>query len=79
MTDEELESGGCMTENDVYRMWHGIGLSSYVNKRELLTFAKAIAQKEREACAYLCIRFHERGMVPAECAGAIMNKVHHEA
>jgi hypothetical protein len=27
--------------------------------------------EEREACAEICDRFQERGMQPAECAGAI--------
>ena len=38
---------------------------------ELERFAELVAAHEREECAMLCDRFQERGMQPAECAGAI--------
>lgn len=31
----------------------------------------SVSAAEREACAGICDRFHGRGMVAAECAGAI--------
>jgi hypothetical protein len=37
----------------------------------LKRFAELVAAHEREECAMLCDRFQERGMQPAECAGAI--------
>ena len=38
-----------------------------------ITFAKLVAEHEREACAKVCDSFQARdvGMQPAECAGAI--------
>lgn len=33
--------------------------------------ARAERAEERERCAVICDNFHERKMVPAECAGAI--------
>jgi len=40
----------------------------------LAIFAELVAAHEREECAMLCDRFQERGMQPAECAGAIRQR-----
>ena len=38
---------------------------------KLMAFAHRVEREEREACAKVCDRFHERMMLPAECAAAI--------
>jgi hypothetical protein len=43
----------------------------YRQTANVLHFARAIAAKQREIDAGICDRFHERMMVPAECAAAI--------
>ena len=67
MTEEEIidmvmQIGGCDRPED-----DSPALKMFV------TFAKLVAEHEREACAKICDSFQARdvGMQPAECAGAI--------
>jgi len=59
------KSGLTESNNDGIRIEHGYWVE------ELTRFAALVAAHEREECAMLCDRFQERGMQPAECAGAI--------
>jgi hypothetical protein len=75
MTQDEIiemaRQAGLMADGE---MWFSPTYGSGdVHISHLETFAKLVAEKEREACANICDSFQERdvGMQPAECAGAI--------
>jgi hypothetical protein len=40
----------------------------------IIAFARLVAEKQRGMDAGICDRFHERQMVPAECAAAIRSQ-----
>ena len=69
-----------MTREEIVEMaklslWGGNVVEGWTfnSYEQLESFAKLVAEKEREACAKLCDAFQARdvGMQPAECAGAI--------
>jgi hypothetical protein len=66
MTDDEIL---LLADTEIY----GSHTVREVTNAELIAFARAVAAKEREACAEICDRFQARdvGMQPAECASAI--------
>ena len=69
-----------MTREEIVEMaklslWGGNVVEGWTfhSYEQLESFAKLVAEKERDACAKMCDAFQARdvGMQPAECAGAI--------